>query len=134
MKGKGGRPRLPPGKRRSKTLQIPITQEEHRQLLSLSRASNKPIAQLVRNAVLNKPVPIVPEINRHAFAQLARLGSNLNQLAHHLNLGTELPYTGPIPDLDELMDILLTYRQALVGRTPRRRLGATRDSKDAPQD
>jgi hypothetical protein len=41
------------------------------------------IAKLVKEGKSLKP--LVPEINRQAYAELSRLASNLNQLARHLN-------------------------------------------------
>ncbi|GAA0846409.1 plasmid mobilization protein [Cupriavidus pauculus] len=50
-----------------------------------------PTATFIRQAALGAVVPARPEIpavNREAYLELARVGSNLNQVAHHLNAGT----------------------------------------------
>ncbi|WP_410054142.1 plasmid mobilization protein [Cupriavidus sp. BIC8F] len=50
-----------------------------------------PMATFIRQAALGVVVPARPEIpavNREAYLELARVGSNLNQVAHHLNAGT----------------------------------------------
>lgn len=39
----------------------------------------------VRQSLLGSPPPIIPEINRKAYSELARSASNLNQIALRLN-------------------------------------------------
>jgi len=50
-----------------------------------------PTATFIRQAALGAVVPArseIPAVNREAYLELARIGSNLNQVAHHLNAGT----------------------------------------------
>ena len=90
------------------------------------------MAQYIREAALGRPVVVIPEINREAFSSLARIGANLNQLAHHLNSGATNPFPGPLPDLDELRALLLTFRHGLLGFTRHRRPPC--DPEDPTQD
>ncbi len=56
-----------------------------------------------------------PELNRRAWAELARAAANLNQLAHHLN---GLAVAGAEPtaaDVTEVARALADFRAALIG-------------------
>jgi hypothetical protein len=54
--------------------------------------------------------PLVPEINRQAYAELSRSASNLNQLAAHLNsVGADAR------DADSIYAELAAFRAALIG-------------------
>ena len=44
------------------------------------------IRQVALGAVVSPPAQI-PEVNREAYLELAKMGGNLNQIAHHLNAG-----------------------------------------------
>jgi len=49
-----------------------------------------PPATFVRHVALGAvvlPPPPIPEVNRETYLELARMGGNLNQIAHHLNAG-----------------------------------------------
>lgn len=50
----------------------------------------------------------VPEVNQQAYSELARAASNLNQLAHHLNIGGHV-------DMQEVLDALGNFRLRLIG-------------------
>ncbi|HDR9165939.1 plasmid mobilization protein [Burkholderia vietnamiensis] len=55
------------------------------------------------------PTPI-PELNREAWADLARVGANLNQIAKQLNEGSRLAEMA-----GETLTVLRELRQALIG-------------------
>ena len=66
-----------------------------------------PIAQDIA-AALHRLPPTIPEVNREAWAALARTAANLNQIAHRLNAGDALP-------LAEVRATLDAFRRDLIG-------------------
>lgn len=65
----------------------------------------------IRLAALSAPPRIVPELNREAWLELSRVGSNLNQIARVLN-------TDPVIDpstVEALARSLREFRLALIG-------------------
>lgn len=79
------------------------------------RAVGRNPAAYLRSAVLSRLPVQVPEINRQAYVELARAASNLNQIAHSLNL---LWQEGGLPGLAEIEDIrqeLTDFRIRLLG-------------------
>ena len=73
------------------------------------RRGNMPRAACLRHAALNTLPPIIPTLNRDAWAALARSASNLNQIAKRLNAG-DAP-------LDEIRNTLAEFRSVLIGAT-----------------
>jgi len=68
--------------------------------------------EYLRAAALHRLPPIIPAVNRDAWARLARSASNLNQLAHHLNS------TGLIADAadaEQIRAVLDDFRRDLIG-------------------
>jgi DNA invertase Pin-like site-specific DNA recombinase len=57
-----------------------------------------------------KTIAVVPEINREAYAELARLASNFNQVAKHMNQnGLD------VEEVDKLYVMLAELRKAILG-------------------
>jgi hypothetical protein len=56
---------------------------------------------------------VVPEINRKTWVDLARSASNLNQIAHHLNM-TDLKGKR-IVNIPQIIDALTDFRNQLIG-------------------
>jgi hypothetical protein len=131
IKGRGGRPRLGVLERRSIRLLLRLNPEEGSALRQAAERARLPLAQYIREAALGRPLVLIPEINREAFSSLARIGANLNQLAHHLNAGIPTPFPGPFPDLGELRVLLLAVRHGLLGWSRRKPPG---DPEDSAQD
>lgn len=50
----------------------------------------------------------VSEVNRQAYASLARSAANLNQIAHKLNMSEYI-------EMKEVLDALRMFRQRLIG-------------------
>jgi hypothetical protein len=107
--------------RRGVKLTVRLTGEEHEQLRNLAHAARLQLAEFVRAAALGREVtaaaPSVPELNREAYADLARLASNLNQISHNLHLG--LHSQGREAELFDLLTRVSmstrVLRSALVG-------------------
>ena len=80
--------------------------------------------RFLREAFLQRKTIIVPEYNRQAWSELSRSASNLNQIAHHLNLSGMAAH-----ELSLIADIraeLSCFRASLVGA----RLTGERDGDD----
>ena len=69
--------------------------------------------RFLREAFLQRKTIVVPECNRKAWSELSRSASNLNQIAHHLNLSGMAAH-----ELRLIADIraeLSRFRASLVG-------------------
>ncbi len=64
-----------------------------------------------RKALLGKPIPVIPEPNRNAYAETARWAAALTQIARDANLGR-------IRELDDVRETLKKFRFALLGTIP----------------
>lgn len=66
---------------------VRMTALEGAELAAHARQAGVSISKLIRQRSLGQraPVAAAPELNRAAYAELARTAGNLNQLAHHLN-------------------------------------------------
>lgn len=109
-----------PGRRRSIRLKISLSPTEQR-LIKLRAASvGLPPAVYVRRSALAQRLPqSIPPINRDSFRVLAGIGANLNQLLHHLNSHSGLPYPATLPDLNALYSLLLSVKRLLLGQAER---------------
>ena len=107
-------------KRRQRRLSIGLepldldTVDERAEAAGMSRSA------YIRAAVLGHPgfraVPR-PSVEKKllglAVGQLGRVGNNLNQLAHHANLGRMLDANSVAPLLDELREVVAAIMKAL---------------------
>jgi len=99
--------------KRTKKLTVRMTEEEWRKAQALAERTNRPLAVLMREWAIGKekelschhrPVTIVHSADPELIRQIARIGSNINQIARHLNrLNGEL--TGA-----EFLDALATLK------------------------
>ena len=53
--------------------------------------------------------PYIPAINRHAYAELARIGSNINQIAQAFNVVESIP-----EDITDIQSLLAELRLSLI--------------------
>ena len=85
----------PPEERHSRQLVVRFTEAQSQSLSEEARAAGIPLAAYVRQLALSRDVtiehPIVLDAAdiRPAVVQLARIGNNLNQIAHRLNRGEQ---------------------------------------------
>lgn len=118
----------PPG-RRGRTPKAPEALQRH---LVACRLTDAELAQLdlgrgvltrgegLRQLALARRLPPhIPEVNRQAYAELARASANLNQLARRANIEGQL-------EVAALSASLAAFRLALLGVTP-----ATLDAAEA---
>ena len=85
----GGRPAVSKEKIRFKTIGVRVNQKEWDMLNQKAQEMNMSPARFLRECALKKrlPLPPVPELNRKAYANLMRIGNNINQLARSVNFG-----------------------------------------------
>ncbi|MHA6892099.1 plasmid mobilization protein [Ralstonia pseudosolanacearum] len=70
---------------------IRLSKDERALVEKRAAETGLPSATFIRQAALGAVVPTraeIPAVNRDTYLELARVGSNLNQIAHHLNAGT----------------------------------------------
>lgn len=105
--------------RRSYRLEVHLTTAEA-ELLRQRAATHAHgcLADYVRAAALGRQLaPPLPAINLDAYQELARVGSNLNQIASHLNAGhiqAGPRVAGLAQQLADLRDFLAEVRRLLI--------------------
>lgn len=92
---------------RTKQIIMRVSAEELCSIDRLASARSMRRATFLRAAALDSIPPVVPPINQHALAELHRIGSNINQIAHSVNCGNS-------PGLDELRAQCAALRLALL--------------------
>ncbi len=101
-----------PQRLRSKRLSVYVTDAELAELEQRAARLGIQASAYLREAGLRRLAKPIPELNREAWAQLARSASNLNQVAYRLNLGEVL-------DLGEVRRMLEEFRNGLINaKTP----------------
>lgn len=120
-RGRSGRPRAPQDEVRKHTIGVRVNAAELDALHRKADSLGLPLAQWLRKVALSRfvPRPLVPEVNREAYAELAKLAGNLNQLARAAHEGRAIV---PFPLLKATHDALNALRLEL--------LGAGRDRQD----
>ena len=117
------RPKLNPDHKRSATIHIRVSPNEYASLRSKAAESGLSPAQLLRHAALSKRMPpSQPALgNIEKYRELARLSSNLNQLAHNANAGQMVHVSANL--LNETIQHVNFLRLALLN-------GANNDRQD----
>lgn len=81
--------------------------------------AGKTMSSFLREAGLSstvQPVTVLPTVNRDQWRELSKVAANLNQLAHHCNLGMDDPRTDKALALMETMQgQLAEVRSSLLG-------------------
>ena len=80
--------------------------------------------RFLREVFLQRKTIVVPECNRQAWSELSRSASNLNQIAHHLNLSGMAAHELSL--IANIRTELSRFRASLVGA----RLTGERDGDD----
>jgi hypothetical protein len=106
LRPEAGRPSLPPDAARTRRLHLNFTEYEDQLLAARARSAGVPPYHLARCLALYGTLPVsqVPAVNYACVAQLARIGSLLNQAVHRLHTG-ELP--------DDFREVLANLEQQL---------------------
>lgn len=113
-RGSGGRPKIDDIKVRKQTIGVRVNGTEMDTLQRKANSVGLPLSQWLRLVALSRyiPRPLVPEINREAYAELAKLAANLNQLTRATHEGRAVV---PFSLLKATHDILKKLRLALLG-------------------
>lgn len=97
-----------------------LTPAERDELRDHAHAARISMSELVRRRVLGLPAPkaAVPGLNAKAYADLARAGGNLNQIAKQANESgqfgpTQLPIFAKV--LNEFRNLIDQLRRDLIG-------------------
>lgn len=108
---------------RSISMKTKLTVSEAEEVAAIARASGLTISALLRRSVLAQKIesrPPVPAINAQAYAELGRIGGNLNQLARWAN-NNKLPpdFGGQLAQaINNLGAAIKTTRAQLLGVKP----------------
>lgn len=111
---RGGRPPLPDDQRRNHRVEFWLNDAEFADLSYLCEQSGMTKGEMVRALILKKPIQWMktPAINRQAYAELGRIGSNVNQAAKLANRYGSEPDTKAFA---ELYALLHSVRLDLLG-------------------
>ena len=87
------RPSLPAHERRDDLLpNVRVTVAERTEVERRAEAAGLPLSEFCRRAIFGQRVrPAMPAADAAALAELNRVGVNLNQIAHAMNAGRDLP-------------------------------------------
>lgn len=112
---RGGRPALDHSQRRVHSATVWFSPAEWAYLKLQCQAAARTPAQYLRHLALESsvPTPVIPDEYREAWASLARVGGNINQLSHHMNqlaLQGEL-FSGYKPIIEKLVLELPTLKR-----------------------
>ena len=74
---------------RSAVVPVRLTPEERTRLQGAAKPFGVSLSEFVRRCALKRRMPAAaaPEVNRETYAQLCRIGNNLNQLMRAVNEG-----------------------------------------------
>jgi hypothetical protein len=105
-----GRPKKDTDQKLAKVIVIRVTDAELKKLEQLSIMCGQYLAVLIRKKLFtgNYPKPITPKITVQLYAELNRIGVNLNQLTRHVNSGM-LPL-----GLRQLLEELSKHEQIII--------------------
>ena len=94
-------------KKRTKRVEVQFTEAEYKQLLE--RKTKARLAEWIRETCLgsklSKKAKSVPKVDPALLVTLSKIGSNLNQIARHLNIDKTLSAQEKVKTLLELTSI-----------------------------
>jgi len=102
-----GRPTLPEDQQRLHAVTCRLTTAERDRVDAARGGVSR--GEFIRLAALARPPRTVPELNRIAWQELARVGANLNQLARRANS------EGDFDDMAAVAEQVAELRVALIG-------------------
>lgn len=115
------RPLKQAAEKRSVIAKVRLTSSERRQMAQAAEIEGVTVSDLLRIRTLSTlPLRRKPSPERAALirglGELGKLGSNINQIAHHLNLEAKRMDRPPIPDsvIQEVLQQLATLSHHLV--------------------
>jgi hypothetical protein len=97
---------------RTRQVNARLTEAEYKALIT-GKPAGVPVGVWLRTRALKRRLPrAIPEVNQQAWASLARVSGNLNQLARAINEGRA---DRPAVDLAELRRLVDDLRRELIG-------------------
>jgi len=107
-------------RQRNKVLQVRLTDQEFAEVQAMAEAAGLTPASLARGLILSAPAPRArrrPTIEAEAVARLlgefGKVGSNLNQIAYHLNAGDGVSVTALEAALRDVAELRAAALEAL---------------------
>lgn len=84
-----GRPRLNDRDRRVHQLNMSLTDDEYARLTTYAQTSGVSVVKIIRSKVFSGKFPVakVSKLDEAAYNELKRIGVNLNQAVHKINIG-----------------------------------------------
>ena len=105
-KSRRGHPKLDDDDVRDKCISVRLNKEELDMLNSRRGALKQ--GEFLRMAAIDQLPKIVPQLNKEAWVELSRVASNLNQIAHKLNMNECV-------DAGEIRQVFADFRQKIIG-------------------
>jgi len=105
-KSRRGHPKLDADDVRDNCISVRLNKEEL-SILNTKRGILKQ-GEFLRMAAIDQLPKVVPELNKNAWVELSRAASNLNQIAHKLNMDEYV-------DADEIRRVFADFRQKIIG-------------------
>ena len=105
----------PPGELRTVKISVFFTSQEASEIQQRASVAAISPAAYLRSAGLTRLPRPIPALNREAWADLARVGGNINQYQAAINEGRATGYPPEI--LCELRDLVQALRRDLLGVT-----------------
>lgn len=104
------RPALPGKERRSRYVVFRVTDDEYQKLSELSKTLGKATGELIREKLFKGrfPSPKLSRLDALTYAELKRIGTNVNQVARKIN-GGKYP-----PELEDVFAELIRYEKIIV--------------------
>ena len=114
-----GNPKKSPDQLRRHTVKVSLNDAELEQLKSKSQGRS--LGKFCRESALGgtvqmSPLAGVPSVNRQKWMELGRVGSNLNQIARHLNRGEWIEADAIEKMIEETLTELRQLRKELIGQ------------------
>lgn len=82
-----------------------MTPEEHAEIANLADQSGLSAGELCRRSLLNRKIDFQAKLTAESLRHLARVGNNLNQIAHAINAGQSVIHS-------DLADTLYNVQKA----------------------
>jgi len=108
------RPKLPAREVRRRK-DIWLSDDEWARVEAAAEIAGLPVRAYARRAILGQRITPPPTVaDRQAWAELARVHANLNQIAHKLNAGEQVPDSEISAALDECNVLTKALRNAIL--------------------
>jgi len=112
----------PPEKLRKVQINMRLTEAEAAPILARAERAGLSPGRFVYELVKGREISVIPEPNRAAYAELARLAANLNQAMHAVNEARLADKESDLSDLpDQIADLAAAVdqvRRSLLGLEP----------------